>query len=206
MRLPLDESRSSAFLRGAFMVPIVLLASCTLRPTKQAAAPPPPTPAAIQPAAPEQPLSIPQTAVTLPGYQEVNPDAIPKVTAPAPAPEKAEAPPAPRIARRSAAVPPKPDPEPEPEATPPPAVPDQAAIQPILNGDEQKKLQESIDGRRRQIDERLKGHASSRDPALVERIKSFLRQCSEAEQRGDYAQADALSERALILAKELPGE
>ena len=173
MRSPGHESRSSMLLCGAFIVPIVLLADCALRPTKTAAAPPPPTPAAVQPAAPEQPLSIPQTAVTLPGYQEVNPDAIPQVTPPAPPPEKAEAPPAPRTARRSAASPPKPEPEPEAEAPPAPVVTEQAPIQPILNGEEQKRMKEIIEGRKRQTDELLKGHSSSHDQPLVDRIEFF---------------------------------
>ena len=88
-------------------------------------------------------------------------------------------------------------------------MPEQAPIQPILTGEEQKKIQDAIDVRKREIDEKLnraKGHPSSHDQPLVERIKSFLAQCAEAEKRGDFAQADALSERALILARELESE
>jgi hypothetical protein len=205
------QSRSFGLLRAAPLLLIVPLVGCTLGASKQAAVPPPPSPAAVQPPAPEAPpLSIPQTAVTLPGYQEVNPDAIPQVaTAQTSAPEKPETPPAtPRPARR-AAGPPKPEPEDEPETPPAPAVQEQAPIQPILTGEEQKKLQDAIDVRKREIGEKLnraKGHPSSHDQPLVERIRSFLTQCAEAEKRGDYAQADALSERALILARELQSE
>jgi hypothetical protein len=210
MRSPLHESRSFVFLRGALIVLIVPLLGCTLHVGKKAVVPPPPSPAAVQPTAPDQPLSVPQTAVTLPGYQEVNPDAIPQVTAQAPAPEKPETPPAPRAPRRIAAGPPKPaEPEPEPEAPPAPAVQEQAPIQPIMGIDEQKKIQGAIDTRKKEIEERInraKGHLSSHDQALEERINSFLAQCAEAEKRADYAQADALSERALLLARELPGE
>jgi hypothetical protein len=177
---------------------------------KRAAAPPPPAPAAIQPPAPEQPLSIPQTAVTLPSPQPINPDAIPKETAQqSPAPEKTEAPPAPRAPRRSAAGPPKPEPEPEAETPPAPAVQEQAPIQPILSGDEQKRIQNAIDGRKKEINEklgRIKGRLSDHDQSLVDHIKSFLTQCDEAAQRSDYAQADALSLNALVLARELQFE
>jgi hypothetical protein len=159
---------------------------------------------------PDQPLSVPQTAVTLPGFQPVNPDAIPLVTAQAPAPEKTDPPPTtPRPARRPAG-PPKPEADSEPDTPPAPVVvQEQAPIQPILKGEEQKRLQDLIDGRKREISERLNranGHRSSHDQPLVERIQSFLTQCADAEKRADYAQADALSERALILAKELQGE
>jgi len=164
----------------------------------------------VQPPPPDPQLSIPQTAVTLPSPQPLNPDAVPTVqAAQAPAPEKVEAPPAPRAVRRSAAGPPKPEPEPETEAPPTPAVQEQAPIQPILSGDEQKHIQSAIETRKREIGEKLgraKGRSSSHDQLLVDRIKTFLAQCDEAEGRGDYSQADALSERALILARELQGE
>jgi hypothetical protein len=189
---------------------IVPLVGCTWGARKQAAAPPPtPKPAAVQPPAPDEPLSIAQTAVTLPPEQPVNPDAIPKVQAApeAPAPEKVEAPPAPRTARRSTAGPPKPpEPESEPEVSPTPAVQEQAPIQPILGGDERKRIQGDVEARKREINEKLsraKGHLSEHDQSQVDRIQSFLAQCAQAEQRGDYSQADALSLRALVLAQGL---
>jgi hypothetical protein len=194
---------------AALLLLIAPLVGCTLGASKQAAAPPPPKPAAVQPPAPDEPLSIPQTAVTLPAAQMVNPDAIPKVQVAqeTPVPEKTEPPPAPRVARRSAAGPPKqPEPEPEVEAPPTPAVQEQAPIQPILSGDEQKKIQGIIDGRKREINDKLsraKGHLSDHDQSQVDRIQSFLAQCAQAEQRGDYSQADALSLRAFVLAQGL---
>jgi hypothetical protein len=196
----------------ALILLIVPLVGCTLSAGKQAAVPPPPKPAAVQPPAPEPQLSIPQTAVTLPSPQPVNPDAIPSVqAAQAPAPEKPEAPPAPRASRRTAAGPPKPEPEPEaePEGPPTPAAQEQAPIQPILRGDEQKRIEDAIDTRKREIADKLgraKRHLSSHDKSLVERINSFLAQCDQAAKRGDYSQADALSERASILARELQVE
>jgi hypothetical protein len=88
-------------------------------------------------------------------------------------------------------------------------VQEQAPIQPILSGEEQKRIRDAIEARKREISEKLghaKAHLSSHDQSLLDRIKTFLAQCGEAEGRGDYSQADALSERALILARELQGE
>jgi hypothetical protein len=212
MPSPPKESRFIVFLRGFLILVMVPLAGCTLGASKQAAVPPPPKPAAVQPPAPDPPLSIPQTAVTLPSPQPVNPDAIPAVqAAQTPAPPKTDTPPAPKVARRTAAGPPKPDPEPEADAPPTVAVPEQAPIQPILNGDEQKKIQNAMEARKREIAEKLARakeakRLSSHDQSLVERIQSFLAQCAQAEGRGDYSQADTLSERALVLARELQRE
>jgi hypothetical protein len=196
--------------RSLFILLILPLAGCTLGASKQAATPPPPKPAAVQPPAPDPPLSIPQTAVSLPSPQPVNPDAIPAVqAAQAPVPEKTEPAPVPRVTRRTAAGPPKPEPEPETDAPATPAVQEQAPIQPILSGEEQKKIRETIEGRKREISDKLsrvKARLSSHDQSLVDRIKTFLTQCGEAERRGDYSQADALSERAWILVRELQGE
>jgi hypothetical protein len=212
MPSPPKESRLIAFLRGFLILAMVPLAGCTLGASKQAAVPPPPKPAAVQPPAPDPPLSIPQTAVTLPSPQPVNPDAIPVVqAAQAPAPPKTDTPPAPKVARRTAAGPPKPDPEPEADSPPTVAAPEQAPIQPILNGDEQKRIQAAMEARKREIAEKLARakearRLSSHDQSLVERIQSFLAQCAQAEGRGDYSQADTLSERALVLARELQRE
>ena len=202
-------SLSSPESRFLVLLLILPLAGCTLGASKQAAAPPPPKPAAVQPPAPDQPLSIPQTAVTLPSPQPVNPDAIPSApVAQAPAPPKTEAPPAPRVSRRTPAGPPKAD-DPETDAPPTPAVQQQVTIQPILSPEDQKRIQTAIDTRKREIADKLshaRGHLSKHDQSLVERIESFLAQCAQAERRGDFSQADALSNRALILAQELQGE
>jgi hypothetical protein len=210
MRPQLHDSRSLAFFRGSLILTIVPLVGCTLGAAKQAAAPPPPKPAAVQQPAPEPQLSIPQTAVTLPSPQPVNPDAIPQpVTAQVPVPEKTDPPPAPRTSRRAAATPPKPDPEPESEAPPAAALTEQAPIQPILSGNEQKRIEAAIEVRKRETLDKLdhnKGRLSKHDQSIVERINSFLLQSDQAAKRGDYSQADALSERALILARTLPGE
>ena len=208
MRPPLHELRR--FFAGSLILLIVPLAGCLLHATKQAAAPPPPKPAVVQPPPPEPSLSIPQTAVVLPSPQDVNPDAIPHEPAPAPPPEKTEAPPPARPVRR-AATPQKPDTEPEPvEAAPStPAAPEQAPIQPLLSGEELKRIHITIENRKHEIADKLAhigGHLTRHNEALVERIKSFMTQCDEAATRGDYSQADSLSERALALARELQGE
>jgi hypothetical protein len=199
--------------RASVILLILPLAACNLGSSKQAATPPPPKPAAVQPPTPEPQLSIPQTAVVLPSPQPVNPDAIPAPPAAQVQSPPAEAPPPAHTARRTTtANPPKPEPEAEPEtpaAPSAPAVQQQAPIQPILSGPEQKQLQDAIEGRRREIEEqinRASRHLTSHDRSLIERINSFLAQCAQAEKRGEYTQADALSQRAAILARELQGE
>ncbi len=124
-----------------------------------------------------------------------------------PATGKTETPAAQKVSHRPLG-PPKKDEEPEAEPEPPPTptVQEQERIQPILSGDEQKKIAGAIDARKKEIAERRSRakHLSAHDKSLLERIESFLAQCELAEQRGDFSQADALSERALLLARELP--
>jgi len=199
-------------MRGAVFCLMILWAGCTLRETKQAAAPPPPKPAPLK-AEPEPPLSVPQTNVQLPSPQPVNPDAI--VAAPPESPavtEKAEeTAPTPRPPRR-AAIPVKSEAEPPAAANAPAtgeAAEESTTLQPMLKPEEQKRLQEAIEGRKREISDLLKKaerHGSGRDNGVVERIQSFLSLSDQAAQRGDYTQADALAERALILARELQVE
>ena len=131
-----------------------------------------------------------------------------------PAVEKAEIPPAPRVPRRSAAGPPKPDAteaETDSPPTPPPAaVQEQApAIQPILRDDERIRIKNAIESRKKEINEKLgraKGHPSAHDQRLIDLIQSFVEQSEQAEKRGDYSQANSLSERALVLAQGLLSE
>ncbi len=200
-----NDLRFPAVLRGSLLLVLIPLASCTLRPHKQAAVPPPPKPASAQQPTPDAPLSIPQTAVTLPSAQVVNPSAIPEPPIPpTPSPEKEEAPASPRVTRRPASVPPKA--EPEQPAAPPPAAVEQPPFQPILSAEERKRLQGGIEGRRHEIEEvlaRAKGHLSEHDQSLVDRINSFLKLADEAAQRDDYTQAYDLTDRAVILAREL---
>ena len=192
---------------------VALLAGCNLRGHKQAAVPPPPKPASQQPG-PEPQLSIPQTSVTLPAAQNVNPGAIPPAPPePQTTDEKAEAPPDNKKPPRRtvpAAGATKPEPEPEQAPAPTETAVEQPPFQPILGSAEEKRLQDAIAERRRDIAGRLtrvKGlRLSEHDQGLVDRIKSFLRLSADAAERRDYTQADALCERAQILARELQVE
>jgi hypothetical protein len=77
-----------------------------------------------------------------------------------------------------------------------------------LSAEEQKRLRDTIEARQAEIERRVRArrHPTGSDKALVDRIDSFVNLSKEAVQRGDYTQADALLERALILARELPIE
>ncbi|HJT89478.1 MAG TPA: hypothetical protein VJ732_16530, partial [Bryobacteraceae bacterium] len=90
--------------------------------------------------------------------------------------------------------------------TPPPE-PERAPVQEILPASEQKRLQESAQARRREIRKALDQAQSRRLNAtqqnLVSRIQSFLQLSEEAEGKADMRQADALAERAQVLAREL---
>ncbi|HLY19743.1 MAG TPA: hypothetical protein VKR61_21100 [Bryobacteraceae bacterium] len=196
------------FIHGSALLLLVPLGGCTLRANKQASAPAPPKPAAVQAPAPDPQLSIPQTAVVLPSPQPLNEDAIP-VAAPvaqAPAPEKAPvAPPPTRTVRRAPAGP-KPEPENDPEPAAAPPVEEQPAFRPILNEDAERKIKSDIESRKRDIYDRLsraRAHQTKANQALINKISSFLTQSDQAAQRGDFKQADDLSDKALILAKEL---
>ena len=196
-------------LIGLVTLLLTSLTGCTLFPTKQPVTPPP-APAPPKPVAPEPPLSIPQTTAQLPTPQPVNPDAIPPAPAPQPTAEKTEAAP-PRPAKRP--PPQKPETTQEAEQPAPQPAPAETAetapFQPILSPQEQARLKNSIESRRREIGDRLLKNSknpSPHDKSLMDRISSFVDLSAKAEQRGDFTQADALLERASILAKELPIE
>jgi len=212
MRPLLHGSRLFDSLCGLIFLLLVPLAACDMLAKKQVAVLPPPKPAAAQPPAPEAPLSIPQTGVTLPSPQPVNPDAIPKIQVAQEAPaavEKPETPAPPKPVRKPAPTQSKQEAETEAEtpAPPPAAAPEQPPpIQPILSADDQKRIREAIENRKREITAKLgraKGPLSAHNKSLIERIRSMLTLCDEAEKRGDYSQADALSERAAALVQEL---
>jgi hypothetical protein len=183
------------------------LAGCLLsgKPKTVAATPAPPQPTA--PATPAEPLSIPQTQVDLPAFQEVKSDALvtdPKVESAPPAPKPAATPPAkksnaPPPAKPTDAAPP-PDPAPEPEA-----VPTRPPIQEVLPPDAQKQLQDSAHKHRVETQALLsaaKPHTANQKRAKAE-IDQFLKQSQQAETDGDMRTADQLAERAYVLAKEL---
>lgn len=151
----------------------------------------PPVVQAAAPPAPQQPLSVPQTQVQLPPEQPVNPDALATPQAPAPEPP-----------RRPAQTP-----RPEPAVTSPSSPPARGPIQDIVPAVEQKRLQDEAITRKRETKRLLdlaKAHGlNSREKSAVQRIESFVQQSDAAEKRNDMRQADALADRALILAQGL---
>ena len=217
----ITPTRACACMRGAVLCLMVALAGCTLHARRQASLPPPPNPDVVKPAA-EPPLSIPQTSASLNYPREWNAAAIPPEQPPQdpPVPEKVEVAPAAHSPQHKAATPPAKPPEtseapaavvpPEPEqpAAPAPAASETAPFQPIIPADQQKQLQNAITARKRDVLSLLAkaGEHGGNDKTLVDNIKSFLNLAEDAEKRGDFTQADNLSERALVLAQELKVE
>jgi len=198
---------------------MVALAGCTIHTKQQASLPPPPKPDTVKPAV-EPPLSIPQTSASLNVPREWNAAAIP-VEQPAepPTPEKVETPPAAHNQHRTPGAPAKPAETQdapstavpaETEEAPPaaPSVDDTAPFQPIVPVEQQNQMKGAIAARRRDIANLLTkaGEHGGNDKTLIEKIKSFLSLADDAEKRGDFAQADSLSERALALAQDLKVE
>jgi hypothetical protein len=183
----------------------VILSGCGLRGRRTVAAapvPPPPPPAV---AVHEGPLSVPQTAVKLPPPQPLDPRAL--ETAAEEPPREPEAAPPPKPPRRPPTVATGPQP-PAAETQPPPAATEERPrLQEILPPEEKRKLADGIAARRREINDVLQQAArrqlSEQDSATVERIRSFLQLSDQAAAREDMRQAEALSERALVLAREL---
>ena len=82
-------------------------------------------------------------------------------------------------------------------------------MQEILSPEDLKRLQDSLAARKQEV-RRVLDSASARklnnqQTSAISRIQSFLQQSEEAEKRGDLRQADALGERAQILAREFQG-
>jgi hypothetical protein len=201
-------------MRCRYLIAAVVIAGaltgsgCVLSRKKAAAqTPPAPKPAATQSAS-NEPLSIPQTDVKLPPPQPVNPDALATVpeAQPLPAPPETNLPQRPR--RPPAVVLTKP---PETPPAPPPSAPAEerpTRIQPLVTPEQQGRILDTLNERKRRIDERLhqmeRRHPTEQEQNIIARIRSFQDLSEQARKRGDLAQADALSERALILAQELP--
>lgn len=186
----------------------ILLAGCTLRgkPAKTMVVPAAPTPVAIPAPAPPPPapLSIPQTRVELPKPQAVDPAAlVTETTQPEPPPVAAPARP-----RRTT---PAPGPPAIPAATPPAAtatpVEPRPNVQEIVPTAELKRLRESVPARKREVTQILEQLSrrtlSNSQQNVADTVRSFLALSDEAWNRDDFRQADALAERAQILAKEL---
>jgi hypothetical protein len=200
------------------------LAGCVVRSKQQAkvTTPAAPLPVVATPSAPPpQPLSIPQTQVQLPLPQTISPEALATTQLPPPNPE---AQPSATVPSRNPRRPPVAGPKP---GTASPAGAQQAAtgvtpqtpgaapsesetrgpVQEIVPAPELKRLQDSVAARKQEIHKVLdvaeKRRLNREQRSVVTRIQSFLQQSDEAEKRSDWRQADALAERAQVLAKEL---
>ncbi|HEY1497673.1 MAG TPA: hypothetical protein VGF49_24120 [Candidatus Solibacter sp.] len=193
-------------MRGPVLLIIAALAlvSCAKHAPKAAA---PVTPVAPKPAAPPPPpappLSTPQTRVELPELQKVDPAALvresttqdtPPVVKPSVAPRKPRQEPA-------AAAPTTPPPTATPAEAP------QVAIQEVISPTEIKRLQDQVQGRRREVrqilDQLNKRRPIRGQQVIVNDIRNFMALSEEAEKRNDIRQADAFAERAQILARDL---
>jgi hypothetical protein len=180
-----------------------------------AVATPQPQPA-IAAAATNEPISVAQTNVVLPQPQPIQAEAL--ATLPP------EAPPAPGPANQTAKprVPAAAKPEPRQQAgaqtvqgPPPPPPPNPAAsrprIRPVESVVDQHRLLAEIAARQRQVQDILaKAKArnlSDAEKSAAERIQAFLDQTETALKDKDLQQAEALSNRALLLCPELnPGK
>uniref|UniRef100_Q01PT0 Uncharacterized protein n=1 Tax=Solibacter usitatus (strain Ellin6076) TaxID=234267 RepID=Q01PT0_SOLUE len=195
-------------MRGTVVLIIVSLlglVSCAKRAPKAAV---PVTPVAPKPVAPTPspppPLSTPQTRVELPEPQPLDPAALKTESTAQDTPPVVKPPAAPRR--------PQPAPAVAPPATPPPAATAPAespriAIQEVISPTEFKRLQDQVQGRRREVNQILE-QLSKRKPVrgqqtIVNDIRNFMALSDEAEKRNDIRQADAFAERAQILARDL---
>jgi hypothetical protein len=202
------------------------LAGCVFRSKQQAkvTTPPPPQPVAAAPSPPPQPLSIPQTQVQLPAPQKISPEAEATTQLPPSSPETETSD---TVQSRTQRRPAGPVAGPKPETaapagssaqqaagvtTPPPGgAPAESEtrgpVQEIVPAPEVKRLQDSVAARKQEIRKVLdaadKRRLNREQSSVVLRIQSFLQQSDEAEKRNDWRQADALAERAQVLAKEL---
>lgn len=195
----------------------MLLAGCTLRgrPAKSAVPPAAPRPAVTPAPAPPPPppLSIPQTRVELPKAQPVDPAAFDTEEASPPEEPPAATSPA-RSRRGSPAASPAASPAVSPPAGPPAAAtapPEpRETVQENVPIAELKRLQERVQARRREV-KRILDPLDRRQLTIAQQsvrdtIRNFLTLSDEAGNRNDWRQADALAERAQILAQELQSE
>jgi len=181
----------------------IALAGCAARAKSVAA-----NPAAAKPVSPVTPpapvpLSTPQTQFELPKPQPIDPAATAtEVQPPAPAepplPTRTLTPP-----RRTPAV------RTEPATTPQPPVvslePERLPVQSVISAADLKRFQESAQNRKREVLRILAQlkHPTKSQQIVVNSIRSFVALSDEAEKRNDMGQADALAERAQILAHNL---
>lgn len=192
--------RAKVVLVAVMTIP---LAGCVLsgKPKTVVAGPPPPQPAA--PAPPSEPLSIPQTEVVLPAPQPFDDNALntaQPVEPTAPVQTRPPAPPTrPTHANSGPSKPPDIPPAPEP------VEPSRPPIHETPSVEEQKQLLASAhdnQDKTRKLLASARPHTADQRRAKEE-IAQFLKQSMDAENAGDIRLADQLSQRALVLAKEL---
>lgn len=207
-------------MRPVFQTTIGLLAlmlsACELKmPRAKTPSPPQPASANAEPppeSTPAEPLSIPQTQVRLPNPQPIDPDALatPPVNVPAEpsktrqanhAGGKRQGP------QPASASPAKPEAA-ETTADPPPATESQRPpIGPVLSDEERRRMTEEISSLLQDVDKMLGRiaalHLSEAEKSSVDRIRSFHKLSHDALERGEIQAANALAERAVLLAQEV---
>jgi hypothetical protein len=113
----------------------------------------------------------------------------------------------PPAARPESATPPAPTPSTPPATAPPTVETPQPPIQEIVPAAESKRLQEQARSRRAEVQQILdqlgRRQLTPAQKDTVTHIKNFMDGSLEAEGKGDMRQADALADRAQILAKDL---
>lgn len=170
-----------------------------------------PQPPVVSPPAEEEPISIAQTNVVLPKPQPIQAEAL--ASAPSEIPRVPD-PPLPTPKPRSTA-PPRAEPRPPTVAAapqgpqPPPANPvgSRRRIRPVESASEVRRLQGEIGARQRHVQDILakarSRQLSDAEKNAADRIQAFLDQTDAALKDQDLRQAEALSNRALLLCQEL---
>jgi hypothetical protein len=193
---------------------------CAAKAARTAPIPPPATPQAqptINSSATDEPISVAQTNVVLPKPQPIQAEALaapPQETPPAPEPANQTAKP-----RVPAAAKPEPRQQagaqtaqgPVPPPPPPNPTTSRPRIRPVESASEQHRLLTEIGARQRQVQDILAKaktrNLSDAEKSAAERIQAFLDQTENALKEKDLQQAEALSNRALLLCPELnPGK
>jgi len=183
----------------------VLLAGCFLQGKQPVAQTTPAAPApATRAAPPPQTLSVPQTQVEIPPPQPVSEAALAAGEIPQDEPE----PPAPqRPPRRNVGPPAVNQTHSEPAAPPAATEEPRPPIQEVLTAEERKHLQDSAAERKREIrrlvDMARRHPLNATEASAITRIEGLVKLSDDAEAKGDMREADALAERALVLAKDL---
>jgi hypothetical protein len=197
------------------------LPSCSLRghATQTAAAQPaPPKPPAPKPPPVETtdnlPISVPQTQVTLPTPQPIQAEALAtlKPEPPAPKPVTQPSKPTPQTTQTTRTETRGPATVQGPPAGPPPPPPtaSRRRIRPVESVAERRRLLTEITNRQRNVQGILAKTRSRQlteaEKNAVDRIQAFLNETAAAVKDQDLQQAEALSNRALLLCQELSAE